>query len=87
MNNSRFAVRRSKLVLRATNEIISENEPIFILRGIDTQALSTLRVYQSTMRPHGEDALWKGLQEVIKNFEKFREAHPSLMKSAEEAYY
>lgn len=84
MNNGKFMIRDEQLTFMATGGVIPEDEPVFILRGCDRQALSILRVYQSKMRPTSKD--WKGLQDVIESFTLFRETNPELMKQPVEAY-
>lgn len=99
MNNGKFYIRVTvpnsasaivasgvvaQLAFQGSNEVIPEDEPIFILRGCDRQALSILRVYQAKMRP--TDNCWKGLQAVIEEFTFFRYNNQSKMKQPSEAY-
>lgn len=84
MNNAKFEIKNGQLVFKSTGEAIPEGVPVFVLLGIDTTALSTLRVYQSSMRPVTDN--WKGLQNVIDDFAAFREAYPGEMKPPAEAY-
>lgn len=84
MNNGKFTIRDDQLTFMDTGGVIPEDEPVFILRGCDRQALSVLRVYQSKMRPTSKD--WKGLQAVINAFSLFRASQPQLMKQPAEAY-
>lgn len=84
MNNAKFEIGGGQLVFRSTGEAIPEDEPVFVLRGIDKHALSILRVYQSSMRPVTDN--WKGVQKVMDDFTGFRVAHPDRMKPTDEAY-
>ena len=84
MNNAKFEIKDNQLVFKSTGEAIPEDEPVFILRACDIQALCTLRVYQSSMRPVTEN--WKGIQNVMNDFVVFREANPGKMKPPSEAY-
>lgn len=84
MNNAKFEIKGSQLVFRSTGEAIPEDEPVFILRGCDTTALCTLRTYQSSMRPVTDN--WKGVQNVIDDFTKFRQENRTRMKPPAEAY-
>ncbi len=74
----------AQLAFQGTDEVIPEDEPVFILRASDRQASSILRVYQSKMRP--SDNCWKGLQAVIEEFTHFRQDNPDKMKQPEEVY-
>lgn len=84
MNNRIFAVRYDKLVLKATNVVIPENEPVYVLRARDRKALSTIRVDQSMFPPTSEH--WKVIQNVIDDFTKFRQENPNLMGEPSEVY-
>ena len=85
MNNRVFEINEShELVLRKNGEKIPFDEPIFILRARDMQALSTIRVYQSTMSPTSEG--WKIIQVVIEDFTKFKQENLELMGIPSEVY-
>lgn len=77
MNNRIFTIDNNRLKLILSNQFIPEDEPVFILRARDTQALSTIRVYQSTMRPTSEG--WKIIQDVIDDFTKFKQENRTKM--------
>lgn len=72
------------LVIKETGELIPCDEPVFILRACDSQAASTIRVYQSLMAPRSEN--WKTTQSVLDDFTQFRKENPERMQSPEEAY-
>ena len=85
MNNRVFQIANGlMLALKKTGMVISDDEPVFILRACDTQALSTIRVYQSTMPPTSEG--WKVIQAVIDDFTEFRKKNPGLMGEPSEVY-
>lgn len=85
MNNRVFAIPSGKdLVVIRTMQKVPDNEPVFILRARDTQALSTVRVYQSTMPPTSEG--WKIIQAVIDDFTKFKQENPDLMGTPAQVY-
>ncbi len=84
MNNQKFEIKDGQIVFRSTGEAIPEDEPVFVLRGIDETALSILRVYQSSMRP--VSANFKGVQSVIDDFEQFRGLNRLRMLPPDEAY-
>ena len=85
MNNRVFEINENfELELRRNNEQISIDEPVFILRASDTQALSTIRVYQSTMAPTSEG--WKVIQAVIDDFTEFKGLNRLKMGDPSEVY-
>jgi len=84
MNNQAFVINNNQLQLIRTGERISDEEPVFILRARDRHALSTIRVYQSTVRPRSEE--WKMLQSIIEDFAKFSELYPLRMGNPSEVY-
>jgi len=84
MNNRVFHIIGNGLVLSKNNAFIPDKVPVFILRACDTQALSTIRVYQSTMPPTSEG--WKIIQNVIDDFTKFKQENPKLMGKPNEVY-
>ncbi|KKM96921.1 hypothetical protein LCGC14_1173310 [marine sediment metagenome] len=84
MNNGKFTIRGGQLVFKKTGTPIPSNEPVFILRACDRQALSILRVYQSKMRPVSKE--WKGIQSVIEDFIQFRQLNRLEMLDSAEAY-
>ena len=84
MNNRVFISDHDHLRLKLTMQIVPEDEPVFILRACDTQALSTIRVYQSTMPPKSEG--WKVIQAVIDDFTEFKNENPEKMGSPEKVY-
>lgn len=84
MNNKVFRIEEDDLLLKRTGEDVPEDEPVFILRARDTQALSTIRVYQSTMPPTSEN--WKIIQAVIDDFSSFRRRNLGKMGEPCEVY-
>ena len=84
MNNRVFTIANCLLKTLSNGTSIPEDEPVFILRACDTQALSTIRVYQSVFVPTSKH--WKIIQAVIEDFTKFREENPDLMGNSTEVY-
>jgi len=84
MDNNVFAIYENQLQIKRTGELIPDEEPVFILRARDKQALSTIRVYQSTLRPAGEE--WKIIQEVIEKFTLFAGLNRLRMGNPSEVY-
>lgn len=84
MNNRVFCIDDNKLKLLRNGKIVPETTPVFVLIARDTQALSTIRVYQSTMPPTSEG--WKIIQNVIDDFTKFRQENPNQMGTPAQVY-
>ena len=84
MNNEAFETVDGWLFSTRTNESVPEDEPVFILRGRDLKALSTIRSYQSTFSPMHEH--WKATQKVLNDFGEFREQNPEKMSEPEDLY-
>jgi len=84
MNNRIFGIANSFLLLLRTGEEVPVTEPVFILRARDKQALSTIRVYQSTMPPTSEG--WKIIQAVIEDFTEFKGLNRLRMGEPSEVY-
>jgi len=84
VNNNVFFICDNRLCLSKNNDFIPDEEPVFILRARDKQALSTIRVYQSTLRPAGEE--WKIIQNVIEEFTLFAGLNCLRMGNPSEVY-
>ena len=84
MNNRVFTIANNQLRVEKTGTLVPVGEPVFILRACDTQALSTIRVYQSTMRPKSEG--WKIIQDVIEDFTIFLKENRDKMGSPNDVY-
>lgn len=84
MNNRAFEIDNNQLQLLRTKEQIPDEEPVFILRACDRQALSTIRIYQSTVRPASEQ--WKMLQTILEDFALFAGLNRLRMGNPSEVY-
>lgn len=84
MNNRVFGIGDNHLILLRTGEAIPVTVPVFVLIAPDKYALSTIRVYQSTMPPTSEG--WKVIQAVINDFTEFRQENPELMGEPSKVY-
>lgn len=71
-----------RLVNRATGKPIPDDEPVFVLRAQDALALPALEAYVSLVgdRQHAD-----AVEQRIKAFVEFAEAHPERMKSPDTA--
>ncbi len=85
MNNAVFEIVDNRLVSTTkAGETVPDDEPVFILRGRDLKALSTIRSYQSTFSPMNDS--WKTTQKVLNDFSEFREQNPKKMTEPEDLY-
>lgn len=71
-----------KIVNRATGAAIPDDEPIFILRAKDINAMSTLRHY---LNFHWDVGHRQAVARRIEEFERFAGAHPERMKTPDTA--
>jgi len=84
LNNRIFTIDHDQLKFTASNAVVPDDEPIFVLLARDKNALSTIRSYQSTMRPTSDE--WKVIQDVIDDFLKFKNENPVSMGTPDEIY-
>jgi hypothetical protein len=69
------------LVKTSNNQRVPEDEPIFILRGRDNQAVQTLKLYHSFFTAmNGDPDRLKAIEAVVEAFMKFKLEHPERMK-------
>jgi len=80
--DSKFAVSVGGNIFKKSNdEIIPEDEPLFLLRGRDILALNLLHHYKSiSISSDCNDYHFKKLDETIKEFKAFKNEHPERMK-------
>lgn len=63
-------------------ELVPEDEPLFLWRGRDVLAFTSLQKYLALAIEHGcTDFHIHGITSVLKRFGEFREEHPERMKS------
>lgn len=60
-----------------TGDPIPEDEPVFILRAKDKHAVRMLTYY---MRCCAEKKQAQHVQDIVRMFKEFRDAHPEVMK-------
>lgn len=84
MNNRVFKIVDGDLVSKTDDVEVPEGEPVFILRARDLKVLSTIRCYQSLFAPTSDN--WKVIQEVLDDFNEFRQKFPERMKEPEDLY-
>jgi len=78
MNDGKF---RLALVKMSNNEVIPDDEPIFILRARDEQAVKTLKFYHEVCRKHDcNDHHLLGIEIAIDRFIQFATDSPERMK-------
>ena len=84
LNNRIFIIDHDQLKFTASNAVVPDDEPIFVLLARDKNALGTIRSYQSTMGPTSD--AWKIVQDVIDDFTKFKDENPDKMGHSSEVY-
>lgn len=75
---SKFDAIEGHLVNRATGEAIPDDEPVFILRAKDRQAVYALMAYRS--RCLGNADHYRAVDARVGQFLKFKDEHPGRMK-------
>jgi len=80
--DSKFAVSTDgKIFKKSNNEIIPDDEPLFLLRGRDLLAPKFFQAYLDISRRAGCNLYhFTKLGETIENFIKFKKEHPERMK-------
>jgi len=80
--DSKFAVSiKGRVYKKSNNEIIPDDEPLFLLRGRDLLAFKFLGAYVSISKEAGCNAYhFSKLIETIESFLKFKKEHPERMK-------
>jgi len=77
----KFHVEGDQIIKTHNGEPIPDDEPVFIIRGRDKLAVTTLLLYKAISEADGcNDWHFDLLNEEIKDFKKFREEHPERMK-------
>lgn len=72
----------AKICNRSTLSVIPDDEPIFIFRAKDKNALTMLEVYQRLCADKNhQDVIGKRIQD----FKEFRDKNPELMKEPDSA--
>ncbi|MCJ7747845.1 MAG: hypothetical protein MUP27_08880 [Desulfobacterales bacterium] len=80
--DSKFAVSTNgKIYKKSNNEIIPDDEPLFLLRGRDVTAITQLEIYRVLSRFVGCNTYhFEKLAETLNNFRLFDLNHPERMK-------
>jgi hypothetical protein len=79
--DSKYSVDGDKIVKTLTGAEVPANEPLFLLRARDHNALPTLRAYQNICLQDmclAEHIV--GIENMIREFEKFEKENPHSMK-------
>lgn len=83
-NEPKYKIENGKLVNRQSGEAIPEDEPIFILRGCDVFARTTLRRYLALI-PWGDDESNEEHRRAVTlrllQFENFAAENPERIKT------
>ena len=77
MIERKYKIENNRLVRRSDGVPIPDDEPLFIFRGQDRNALPILLAYQIICRDINHIA---GVVKSIKDFTNFKDNHPERMK-------
>lgn len=80
--DSKFAVSTDgKIYKKSNDEIVPDDEPLFLLRGRDLTGLAQLGIYALLSELIGcNDYHFSKLRETMSGFLKFKKEHPERMK-------
>ncbi len=80
--DSKFAVSKDgKIYKKSNDEIVPDDEPLFLLRGRDITAITQLEIYRAISRLIGCNAYhFEKLEETLNSFRLFSMNHPKRMK-------
>jgi hypothetical protein len=79
----KYTVRGGRIVNRATGIAIPDDEPLFILRAKDREAVYAIMGYRS--RCLGNADHYRAIDGRVEDFLRFKEAHPERMKEPDTA--
>jgi len=85
IKNNIYTIQNNCLVQKNTNEIIPEDEPIFIFRARDRSALCLLVSFKMLL-PINAFETRNFVQKIIDAFCEYKEQHPEKMQDLQEAY-
>jgi hypothetical protein len=77
LQDRKYDFQNGKVINRASGEEVPEDEPVFVFRARDIEAIGMLRLYQKAATSE-EHARAIGIR--IQDFENFAEANPDRMK-------
>lgn len=78
--DGKFSIRAGQIVNTVSGEPIPEDEPLFLLRGRDHNALSAIDAYQDVCEDECNELHMAGIQQVREKFCQFAAYHPERMK-------
>ena len=81
MQDTKYAIIDGRLCVAATGEPIPDDEPLFILRAKDTQALNCIWEYWRGIAMRApKSGLASSILERVRLFDEFAKKHPDRMK-------
>lgn len=82
MQENKYRFEDGKIINRATGVAIPDDEPVFVLRAQDRNALAAVAYYAGQC---GDAAHFMATKDVAREFMRFREDHPDRMKEPDTA--
>ena len=78
--DGKFSTNGTRIFNTVSGQEIPEDEPLFLLRARDWNAMDALQAYQESCSRDCNDLHQAGIRQVIEKFKNFRLAHPGRMK-------
>jgi hypothetical protein len=79
--DGKFSIQGSRIVNTVSGEPIPEDEPLFLLRGRDENAIAGLNSYLNICHKRGcNDLHQRGILQTLDKFTAFKNEHPERMK-------
>ncbi len=78
--DGKFSIEGDHIINTVSGEPIPEDEPLFLLRARDGHAYATLYHYLCLCRGDCNDLHLHGIEQTIRKFIDFANAHPERMK-------
>jgi hypothetical protein len=83
----KFWIDGRQQIITRHNEVVPRDEPLFLLRARDENAVTALAAYRERCAAAGcSFEQLEGIQERIREFIQFRETHPERMKEPGSSY-
>ena len=78
--DGKFNIRGGQIVNAVSGEVIPEDEPLFLLRGRDPNALVAINAYQGACEGECNELHMAGIQQIREKFCQFAAYYPERMK-------
>lgn len=78
--SAKYGISGAQIVNTVSGEVIPEDEPLFLLRGRDHNAIVAINAYQGACESECNELHMAGIQQVREKFCQFAANHPERMK-------